>query len=177
MRERPTTMQIVAVRSPDDRLLRAACVTSQMRPTVCLVVDVIGWNPRGDEPRSLKPQFESPVRARIYTTIGIRHALAWLRMDGLRVYATLHLPGDVKPERMRCFCCTIREYEPRTRLERRRITSVDVVAEMCLEHEAEQPVQQDEHNDGRDASAADLLGTVAGDESAKEIAHDWWRRL
>lgn len=120
-----------------------------MSSTRDLVVNVIGWKPHPDDPSSLAPQFANPVAVRIYTTEGIRPALAWLRLEGGRVIAATALPpalaSSLASARLRCFCCTLRELEPRSKIERRRITSIDICVETgCrgdLEDEAEQPVE------------------------------------
>ena len=100
-----------------------------MATTLDLVVNVIGWTPRAADPPSLEPQFVNPVAVRVYTRDGVRSAVAWLRLERGSVRATVTVPASVTPTRARCFCCTEREYEPRTHIERRRITSIDLVAE------------------------------------------------
>lgn len=103
-----------------------------MQSPLHLVVTVIGWTPRADDPPELAPQFVNPVPVRVYTVDGIRRASAWLRLEGDRVIAATVLPESMLRERMRgaprCFCCTLREHDPRSGIERRRITSID----LCL---------------------------------------------
>jgi hypothetical protein len=91
-----------------------------------LPVFVIGWKPRPGDPPALQPQFDNPVPARIYVSGGVRLSSAWLRISGAQIVAALDL--DTTAAHPRCFCCTHREYDPVSRLERRRITSVDIVA-------------------------------------------------
>lgn len=138
-----------------------------MATTIRVVVIVIGWNPRSGEPRALRPQFVSPVAARIYTTIGIRHAPAWLRLDGTQIVATVRLPDGLRADHVRCFCCTVREYEPKSHLDRRRITSVDLVVASRLEHISQQPVEDDEDDDRSDAAAAKLAGAIPRNEASE----------
>ena len=100
-----------------------------MPPTIEVIVNVIGWKPRPSDSAALQPQFINPVPARLYLASGVRMTTCWLRLDSGRVVATLaEAPADARSgSRLRSFCCTEREYEPRTRLARRRITSIDIV--------------------------------------------------
>jgi hypothetical protein len=104
----------------------AARVSSGMSTTRDLTVNVIGWKPLADEPPELAPQFANPVPVRLYTIDGIRSSIAWLRRDGALIVATTELPSALATAALRCFCCTLREHDPRTHIERRRITSIDV---------------------------------------------------
>lgn len=99
-----------------------------MPSPLCLTVNVIGHRPRPEDPPELAPQFVNPVPVRVYTAVGVRSAIAWLRIELGSVVAEIHLPPATEMHRARCFCCTVREHEPRTHIERRRITSID----LCL---------------------------------------------